>query len=101
MGATRRWVAPTPWCSRSLPRRVCPSGVESFACEQGQQREQGAEGGELLLPNRRQGQHGGVSEANWIQTNPEKGFFAYFRWYSPTKAFFDLVWEMGNITEVK
>jgi len=29
---------------------------------------------------------GGVPDANWIQTNPEKGFFAYFRWYSPTKA---------------
>ena len=25
--------------------------------------------------------------ASWLQTNPEKGFFAYFRWYSPTKAF--------------
>jgi hypothetical protein len=91
-----------------LPLRVCPSGRESFACEQDgpqerglEQHEQGAEGGELLLPKRRQGQHGGVSEANWIQTNPEKGFFAYFRWYSPTKAFFDLVWKMGNITEVK
>ena len=43
----------------------------------------------------------GVPEANWIQTNPEKGFFAYFRWYSPTKAFFDRSWKMGNITEVK
>jgi hypothetical protein len=43
----------------------------------------------------------GVPEANWIQTNPEKGFFAYFRWYSPTKAFFDRSWKMGNIVEVK
>jgi hypothetical protein len=43
----------------------------------------------------------GVPDANWIQTNPEKGFFAYFRWYSPTKAFFDRSWKMGNITEVK
>lgn len=38
-----------------------------------------------------------VPEANWIQTNPKKGFFAYFRWYSPTKAFFDRSWKMGNI----
>lgn len=43
----------------------------------------------------------GVPEANWIQTNPTKGFFAYFRWYSPTKAFFDRSWKMGNIVEVK
>jgi hypothetical protein len=43
----------------------------------------------------------GVPEANWIQTNPKKGFFAYFRWYSPTKAFFDRSWKMGNITAVK
>jgi hypothetical protein len=42
-----------------------------------------------------------VPEANWIQTNPKKGFFAYFRWYSPTKAFFDRSWKMGNIVEVK
>lgn len=40
-------------------------------------------------------------DANWIQTNPKKGFFAYFRWYSPTKAFFDRSWKMGNIVEVK
>ncbi len=43
----------------------------------------------------------GVPEANWIQTNPENGFFAYFRWYSSTKAFFDRSWKMVNIVEVK
>ncbi len=43
----------------------------------------------------------GVPDANWIQTNPKKGFFAYFRWYSPTKAFFDRSWKMGNIAELK
>ena len=42
-----------------------------------------------------------VPEANWIQTNPEKGWFTYFRWYSPTRAFFDRSWKMGNILEVK
>jgi len=41
-----------------------------------------------------------VPEVNWIQTNPEKGFFAYFRWYSPTMAFFDRSWKMGNIKEI-
>jgi hypothetical protein len=43
----------------------------------------------------------GVADANWIQTNPQKGFFAYFRWYSPSKAFFDRSWKMGNIMAVK
>jgi hypothetical protein len=43
----------------------------------------------------------GAPEANWIQTSPKKGFFAYFRWYSPTKAFFDRSWKMGNIVEVR
>ncbi len=43
----------------------------------------------------------GVSEANWLQTNPQKGFFAYFRWYAPTKEFFDRTWKLGNIKEVK
>jgi hypothetical protein len=43
----------------------------------------------------------GVPEANWIETNPKKGFFAYFRWYSPTKAFFDRSWKMGNIKEIE
>jgi len=42
-----------------------------------------------------------IPDANWIQTNPEKGFFTYFRWYSPTKTFFDRSWKMGNIVEVK
>jgi len=43
----------------------------------------------------------GVPEANGIQTNPEKGWFTYFRCYSPTKAFFDRSWKMGNIVEVR
>ena len=43
----------------------------------------------------------GVPEANWVQTNPKKGFFVYFRWYSPTKAFFDRFGKMENIVEVK
>ncbi len=42
-----------------------------------------------------------VPEGNWIQTNPKKGWFTYFRWYSPTKQFFDRSWKMGNIVEVK
>jgi hypothetical protein len=29
----------------------------------------------------------GVSEVNWVQTNPGENWFVYFRAYSPSKAF--------------
>jgi hypothetical protein len=40
-------------------------------------------------------------EANWIKTLPNKGWFTYFRWYGPTKEFFDKSWKLGDIEEVK
>lgn len=40
-------------------------------------------------------------EANWIKTLPNKGWFIYFRWYSPTEAFFDKSWKLGDIEKVK
>lgn len=40
-------------------------------------------------------------EANWIKTVPNKGWFTYFRWYSPTEAFFDKSWKLGDAKEVK
>ena len=43
----------------------------------------------------------GVNEANWVQTNPEKSWFTYFRLYGPTQTFFDASWVMNNIQEVK
>ena len=43
----------------------------------------------------------GVSAANWVQTNPEKSWFTYFRLYGPTQTFFDASWVMNNIQEVK
>lgn len=36
-------------------------------------------------------------ESNWIQTLPGKGWFAYFRWYGPTQAFFDKTWALPDI----
>lgn len=35
-------------------------------------------------------------EDNWIQTNPNKGWFAYFRFYAPTEAFFDKSWALPD-----
>jgi hypothetical protein len=35
---------------------------------------------------------------NWLQTVPDKGWFAYFRWYGPTQDFFDGGWRLPDIT---
>ena len=34
---------------------------------------------------------------NWLQTDPEKGFFVILRLYSPEKAFFDKTWQPSEI----
>ena len=39
-------------------------------------------------------------EENWIQTNPDEGFFAYFRLYGPLEAFFDRSWVLPDIEPV-
>ena len=42
----------------------------------------------------------GVPAANWIQTNPDMGFFACLHLYAPTADFFDRSWKIGNIEQV-
>ena len=39
--------------------------------------------------------------ANWIKTNPGKGWFPYFRFYAPKEAYFDKTWQLNDIEEVK
>jgi hypothetical protein len=39
-------------------------------------------------------------EANWVQTNPDKGWFAYFRFYGPTEPFFDKSWSLPDIEKI-
>jgi len=39
-------------------------------------------------------------EKNWIQTVPGKHWFAYFRLYAPTEAYFDKSWKLGDIEPV-
>lgn len=39
-------------------------------------------------------------EANWVQTNPDRGWFTYFRFYGPTEAFFDKSWALPDIEKV-
>lgn len=38
--------------------------------------------------------------ANWIKTNPGKGWFPYFRFYAPTEAYFDKSWQLNDIEQV-
>jgi hypothetical protein len=40
-------------------------------------------------------------EANWVQTEPGKGWFAYFRFYGPTEAFFDKSWTLPDVVKVE
>jgi len=38
--------------------------------------------------------------ANWVQTNPGKGWFAYFRFYGPTERFFDKSWALPDFEKL-
>jgi hypothetical protein len=40
-------------------------------------------------------------ESNWIHTPPEKGWFAWFRFYGPEEPLFDKSWAMPDIGKVK
>ncbi|HWJ52394.1 MAG TPA: DUF1214 domain-containing protein, partial [Propionibacteriaceae bacterium] len=41
-----------------------------------------------------------VAPGNWIQTDPEKGWFTILRLYSPLQPFFDKTWRPGEIEPV-
>ncbi len=43
----------------------------------------------------------GVARGNWIQTDPDKGWFTILRLYSPLPSFFDKSWRIGEIEQVK
>jgi hypothetical protein len=42
----------------------------------------------------------GVAAGNWIQTDPEKGWFVILRLYSPLQSFFDKTWRPTEIEPV-
>ncbi|MFF1872048.1 DUF1254 domain-containing protein [Kitasatospora herbaricolor] len=42
----------------------------------------------------------GVAEGNWIQTVPDKGWFAVVRFYSPLQPFFDRSWRPSEVEPV-
>jgi hypothetical protein len=39
-------------------------------------------------------------EKNWVPTIPGRGWFAYFRFYAPTEAYFDRSWQLPDIEKV-
>ena len=39
-------------------------------------------------------------ENNWIESNPNKGFFVYLRLYGPTESYFDKSWKMPNVKKI-
>jgi hypothetical protein len=41
-----------------------------------------------------------VAAGNWIQTDPEKGWFVILRCYSPLEPFFDKTWRIGELEQV-
>ena len=43
----------------------------------------------------------GVPDTNFIHTNPNQGWFTYFRTYVPTEAYFDKTWRLPDIEKVK
>ncbi|WP_422022112.1 DUF1254 domain-containing protein [Roseibium sp.] len=43
----------------------------------------------------------GVELGNWIQTDPEKGWFVILRLYSPLAPFFEKSWQVGEVQPVE
>jgi hypothetical protein len=42
-----------------------------------------------------------VPASNFIYTNPNEGWFTYFRTYAPTEAYFDKSWRPAGYREVE
>ena len=40
-------------------------------------------------------------ENNWVQSNPQKGFFVYLRLYGPLEAYYDKSWKMPDVLMIK
>ena len=39
----------------------------------------------------------GVADGNWVQTDPDQGWFQLLRLYSPLPSFFDRTWRAGEV----
>ena len=43
----------------------------------------------------------GGFENNWVKTNEGDGFFVFFRFYSPTEAYYDKSWQLPMIEKIE
>jgi hypothetical protein len=43
----------------------------------------------------------GVSDGNWVQTDPKRSWFVMLRCYSPLQSFFDKTWRPSEVELVK
>ena len=39
-------------------------------------------------------------ENNWVQTIPNRGWWVWFRFYSPKEAFFDKSWQLKDFEHI-
>jgi hypothetical protein len=40
-------------------------------------------------------------KSNWLKTNPDEYWVAYFRLYAPTEAYFDRSWPLYDIEKTR
>ncbi len=40
-------------------------------------------------------------ENNWVKTNEGDGFFVFFRFYSPTEAYYDKSWQLPMVEKLE
>ncbi len=84
--------------SRSMlatPQRYPRAGSQSYPSPAA---EAGADGSTTVYFG--PAQPSGVQRGNWIQTDPEKGWFTILRLYSPLPSFFDKSWRPSEIERV-
>jgi hypothetical protein len=43
----------------------------------------------------------GSPESNWVQTNPNKGWFVLFRFFGPERGYYDRSWKLPDFEKIK
>jgi hypothetical protein len=43
----------------------------------------------------------GGPESNWVQTNPDEGWFVLFRFFGPERSYYDKTWKLPDFEKVK
>jgi hypothetical protein len=80
----------------ATPQRFPRAGSQSYPSPAA---EQSSDGSTTVYFGPKQPE--GVARGNWIQTDPENGWFVILRLYSPLESFFDKSWRPSEIELVK